>query len=195
MAGVECRDIFNAVYTYVRASYISALFSSKVKTKTSSESVSEDENLQMTKTGEPLSETNVNTKEISGTNTETVKETLERKEETEVADKIRMDLDEKFPFALASVCSNLAKIDKEYRKMKGYVTQPKFSEYIIEASDEFPLSDRFIFPAVMYVSSMMLIDIDEKRSDDYYDKYASSVSQIVSELSSEGRKIVEKYPY
>ena len=195
MAAVECRDIFSAVYTYVRSSYISNLFSSKVKSTTSNESIDESENLTMTKTSEPASETNVNSREVVGTNTEIVKESVERMDENTVADKIRIDLEEKFPFALASVCSNLATIDREYRKFKSEGEQPKFSEYLIEVTDDFPLADRFVFPAIMYISSMVLIDIDEKRSDDYYDKYASSVTQIVSEIPFENGKVAEKYPY
>ena len=195
MANIECRDILNSVYTYVRGSYISKLYSTKLKSRSFSENINEDENLKMTKTTDPESETNINSKEIIGSNTETVKESVERMNESDVADKIRMDIDEKFPFALAWDCSNLALLDREYRKIKGYDAQPHFSEYLIEATDEFPLSDRFAFPVTMYISSMVLIDIDERRSDDFYDKYASSISKIMSEMPLEGNSTVEKYPY
>ena len=178
MAGIECRDIFNAVYINVKGSYISNLYSSKTKIKFSTGSQNEEDNLKMTKDIDPEGETNFNQKEMINAYEETISESIERKDESKVADKIRADVDEKFPFALASVCSNLAYIDREYRKMKNYEEQPSFSEFIIEVSDEFPLSDRFAFPAIMYISSMMLIDIDEKRSDDFYDKYALSVSKI-----------------
>ena len=195
MEWVECKDIFNAVYSYVRASYIANWFSSKVKSRTVSESATEEENLAMTKTDEPQGETNVNSKETSGTNTETVSESINREEESEVIDKIQLDIEEKFPFAIASVCSNLAAIDKEYRSLKGYRNQPIFSEHMIEISEDFPLCERFVFPAIMYVSSMVLIDIDEEKSDDFYDKYATSVSEIISELPYQQLKTVEKYPY
>lgn len=195
MSGVDCRDIFNAVYSYVKESYISNLFTSKIKSKTSSKNVNEDENLQKSKNDELNSETQVNSRDTSGTDSETVSESIERTDESKVADKIRLDIEEKLPFALASVCSNLATIDKEYRVSRGYDEQPNFSEYIIEIYDEFPLCDRFVFPSVMYVSSIILMDVDEKRSDDYYDKYATSVSQIISELPSRQLKTIEKYPY
>lgn len=195
MATVECRDIFNAVYTYVKGSYISSLFSSKTKDHTVSENINEDENLKKTKATDSTSETNVNLKETVNTLTENTTESIKRMDEAKVADQIRMDLDEKFPFALASVCSNLAMLDKEYRRYKSYDGQPSFSAYIIETSDDFPLCDRFVFPAIMYVSSMVLIDIDEKRSDEYYDKYATSVAQIIAEMPNNLEKTVEKYPY
>ncbi len=195
MEWVECKDIFNAVYSYVRASYISNWFSSKVKSRTVSESGTEDENLAMTKTDEPQGETNVNSKETTSTNTETVSESVQREDESEVMDKIQLDIEEKFPFALASVCTDLATLDKEYRALKGYRSQPNFSEYTIGVAEDFPLCERFVFPAIMYVSSMVLIDIDEDKSDDFYDKYATSVARITSEIPFEQLKTVEKYPY
>ena len=195
MANVECRDIFNAVYTYVRGSYISNLYSSKVKTTIENAQDVEDGSDETTTHGENNTKSNRYQKENYKDINLSVKEKTERDDESKVADKIRMDIDEKFPFALASVCSNLATIDKEYRKMKEFENQPFFSEYTVEVDEEFPLSDRFVFPAIMYVSSMVLIDVDEKKSDDYYDKYASSVSQIISELHFDTGTTVEKYPY
>lgn len=195
MVKVKCTDIFDAVYVYVRGSYISSFFSSKVKSTNATESVNEDENTSKTKNDTVTVETNTTEKELSGTNTQTVTESLDRMEESEVADKIRMDIDEKFPFAMASVCSNLAAIDREYRMLMGYDAQSKFSEYIIETSDDFPLCERFVFPAIMYLSSIILMDVDDKRSDDFYDKYDSCVSNILSELQCKLEQTVEKYPY
>lgn len=192
---VECRDIFNAVYINVRATYISNLYSSKLKSREVNESINEDENLNMTKTSDPENETNINSKEIIGNNSETIRESVDRKAESEVAAKIRADIDEKIPFALAAVCSELARLDREYRKINGYEEQPQFSEFMIEVFEDFPLSQRFAFSAIMYLCSMMLIDIDEKKSDDFYDKYAASVAKIISELPFESQKTVEKYPY
>ena len=195
MANVECRDIFNAVYTYVRGSYISNLYSSKVKTTIENAQDVEDGSDETTTHGENNTKSNRYQKENYKDINLSVKEKTERDDESKVADKIRMDIDEKFPFALASVCSNLAVIDKEYRKIKEMDEQPDFSEYILEVDDEFPLADRFVFPAIMYVTSMVLIDVDEKKSDDYYEKYASSVSKIISELHFDMGTTVEKYPY
>lgn len=195
MANVECRDIFNAVYTYVRGSYISNLYSKKVKTTIENSVNTEDRCDESSKDAELAMDLSRYQKEGAKDANISVNEKIEREDESKVADKIRMDIDEKFPFALASVCSNLAVVDKEYRKMKEMDEQPAFSEYILEVDEEFPLADRFVFPAIMYVSSMVLIDVDEKKSDDYYDKYASSVSKIISELHFDMGTTVEKYPY
>lgn len=195
MAARNCKDIFNAVYNNVKRVYISTLYSSKVKSRTLSETISEDENLKMTATSDPISESNTNSKEIEGATTETVKESVERMEEEAVVAEIRLELEEKFPFALASVCSNLAQLDRKYRALKGYDEQSAFSECYIDLGDTFPLSERFIFSCIMFVCSMVLIDVDEKSSDDFYEKYATSVMQILSEIPGTNKSIVEKYPY
>lgn len=195
MAARNCKDIFNAVYNNVKRVYISTLYSSKVKSRTLSETLSEDESLKMNATSDPVSETNTNSKEIEGATTETVKESVERMAEEDVVAEIRLELEEKFPFALASVCSNLAHIDRKYRELKGFDEQEDFSECYIDLGDTFPLCERFIFSCIMFVCSMVLIDVEEKSSDDFYEKYATSVMQILSEIPGTNKSIVEKYPY
>ena len=195
MAGVKCKDIFQAVYVNVRGSYINSFYTSKVKSRSTSEERSEDEDLQKTLTDEPKSEKNFNTKEVLDNSSETVKESIERLAEEDVVADIRLDLEGKFPFALGAVCNNLATIDKLYREHKGHDEQEEFSEYFIDIEDMFPLSEVFVYPCIMFVSSMALIDVDEERSDDFYDKYASSVSAIVSQIPYKTSKMVEKYPY
>jgi DNA-binding Lrp family transcriptional regulator len=195
MSNVTCREIFNAVYVNVRESYIDKLYSTKIQSKSSNESKEEDTRSSSSKdasSGETLSSDLVM---MQGLMNGEVRERVERMDESEVADKIRADIEEKLPFALASVCANLATLDKEYRREKGYEDQTEFSEFVIETSDDFPLSDRFAFPCIMYVSSMVLIDIDEKKSDEFYDKYASSVSRISLEIPFLSGSTVEKYPY
>jgi hypothetical protein len=195
MAGVSCRDIFNAVYVNVRESYISKLYSSNVESKTVSEQSSQDENLQMNSTAEPKGETNINTKEIIGSVTQTVRESVERSPLDEVALDIRMDLEERFPYALGAVCENLALLDGEYRKANGLEEQKAFSSFVIDIGDEFPLCEKFAFPCVMFVSSMVLLDIDEKKSDAFYSKYAKAVASVVAQIPCENTLIAEKYPY
>lgn len=148
-----------------------------------------------TKNTDPVSENNINTKEITSTLNETVKEITERKSEEEVIIDIRMELEEKFPYALAAVCSNLAKLDRLYRAEHECEPQAEFCEFYLDIPDEFPLCERFFYPCSMFVSSMVLIDVDEKKSDEFYEKYASVVSKIADELSFKSGSTVEKYPY
>jgi hypothetical protein len=98
MSNVECRDIFNAVYVNVRGSYIESFYSSKQRTKTSlANSVTEDYSEKNTVAATSCE--NVR-KEIQGEDTanETIVERVERDSETDGADKIGEDLEEKFPY-------------------------------------------------------------------------------------------------
>ena len=190
-----CRDILDGVWTHVRDIYVHHFYTTKVKTGTSNENESVDEELKMTGYDDPKSETNINIRESTGVTTETVKETIEREHDDQTLMDIRYELEQKLPYALATVCCDLAELDRMYRKKKTLDLQASFSEYLLDIGDDFPLCDRFFFPCVMFVASMALIDIDDEKSDDFYDKYATSVSQIASELPFECASTVERYPY
>ena len=195
MSDVACRDIFNGVYINVKGSYIANLYSSKTKSTTYLKTINEDENLEKQEKTDPVSLVNINARVSNTTLNETVSETVDRQDESEVLAKIRLDIDEKFPYIIASFCSNTATLDRAYRKLNGFLEQPAFSEYILEQDQIFPLSERFVYPCIMYISSMVLIDIDEKMSDLFYDKYVSLISSITKEIPLECLSTVEKYPY
>ena len=156
MSEILCRDIFNGVYINVRSAYIDALYSVKTKSKVSSKSVSSLENLISNRLDNDQGDKDVRQGEDETLLNETVSERLEREEESEVASKIRSDIEEKFPFAMAFVCSDLSTVDKAYRRWKGLEEQPEFSEIALETTDPFPLSQRFALPCVMFISSMVL---------------------------------------
>ena len=192
---IDCRDILDAVYYHVKEIYISHFYSSKVKRRSLSDDQNDVENLKMTSSMDPETRTNVNSRQSVSDVIENVEEKNERVDESEVRLDIRHELEMKMPYALASVCSNLAKLDRMYRELKGFDEQPEFSEYHLDVGDSFPLSDRFVFPCVMYVCSMALIDVDEDKSDDFFDKYATSVASISMEVPYKSGETVEKYPY
>ena len=192
---IDCRDILDAVFINVRGSFIDKFYSSIVKSRTLKESSSVDEDLTRNTTSEPILVTEDNVREAVGETTETVREEVERSMDEDIMLDIRLELEERMPYALASACASLAMLDRKYREIRGEGEQPSFSEFYLEVGDDFPLSERFVFPCVMFVSSMMLLDIDEDKSDSFYEKYALSVTQIVSEMPFEGKGIVERYPY
>ena len=195
MEAFKCKDIFNAVYNNVKGVYISNFYSSKLQTKTVDENLTEDETLKMDTTEVPKSEMNTNSREVEGSTTQTIKESIQRDGEAKTMASIRMEVEDKFPFALGSVCSNLATLDRKYRLLNGYDEQEPFSECFIDVTNDFPLCDRFVFSCIMYISSIILIDVDEKKSDDFYEKYVSEVTKIMSEIPCTLNSIVEKYPY
>ena len=193
MSKVTCQDIFNGVYINVKGCYIEKLYSTKKKATTYTKNINEDENHEKVDKSALATVINIDSLVSDTSYQETVSESLDRKEESEVMSQIRLDLDEKFPYIIASFCSNSSYLDKAYRKYMGLEEQNEFSAYMIEQSEVFPLSERFIYPCIMYVSSMALIDIDEKMSDMFYGKYTTLLSSIAREIPFECLKTVEKY--
>lgn len=195
MAAIDCLDIFDAVYATTKRSFLERLDTVKVKSKTFEKSSAEDESLNKTTLSEPVTVTEVNNTSVEDAGTETVKESIERVSETDAVAKIRKEIEDKFPYALASVCAELQRLDVLYRERTGGVAQGEFSHYFIDVTDTFPLSEIFVFPCIMYISSIIIIDVDEKRSDALFEKYAKSVSSISALMPFETGKTVEKYPY
>ena len=109
--------------------------------------------------------------------------------------EIRTELEERFPFILASVCAELGEMDAEYRRGAGEEEQGKYSEFFIGLDDLFPLCEKFSFPCAMYTASMFLIDHDSDASDRFFEKYSDAVSDISSKIPFENKRIIEKYPY
>ena len=192
---IDCKDILDAVYVHVRESYIAHFYTSTVESKTVNEDLNTSENSRKTATSDPVEQADTTTKESNADLTQTVRSSVERADESKIRSEIKKNIQEKFPYALASVCANLAKLDRMYRELREQESQIEFSEYYLDVGDDFPLSERFFFPCVMFVSSMVLADIDEKQSDNLYEIYAHAVTLIASEIPCEQGSITEKYPY
>ena len=187
------KDIFEAVFLNVKRSFLENYDITRVKSRTVEQAASEEENLKSTTAAETATRIDLNTRDASDSVTETVKESVERVSEDDVISDIRAFLEEKFPFALAAVCNDLRVLDVSWRKFCGLAEQATFSGLFIDVTDEFPLSERFVYPVVMFISSMVLIDVNEKRSDAFYGKYADAVAKICAETPFEVGSTVQKY--
>ncbi len=172
---------------------LSALDTVKVRSKTFSESATEGENSSKCILTDPTSETKTTDLESSGTSTETVRESVERENTTTAEARIRKEMQERFPYALAAACTVLAELDAEYRKWKGEQEQGEISGIYIPLSADFPLSERFVNPTSLYISSLLLIGINEDVSDKFFEKYADDISHIASEIPYISGKTAERY--
>jgi len=195
MSKISCADIFHAVLLNIKKAMLDSYDTVNVKSKTVSSTGEDEKNDSVARTNEPYTETHVITSNETSSGTETVKESIERVKEKDVILDIQSELENKFPFALGVVCGNLATLDRQYRKVHGLEEQGEFSTFFLDVDNDFPLSDRFAYPSVLFVSSMMLIDVDDNISDAYYEKYADIVSKIVLEIPFENSSTAEKYPY
>ena len=83
MAAIDCLDIFDAVYSNTKRSFLERLDIVKVKSKTYSQTSIEDEKINRTSLSEPATVTEVNNVETEDSATETVKESVERVKESD----------------------------------------------------------------------------------------------------------------
>ena len=105
------------------------------------------------------------------------------------------DYEERAPYLIASFCSLAKSTDKSIRKAEGLDAQPKFSPVFISLDDQFPLCDRLMPSAAVYVAAMLVIDEDADLSDSLYDKYCDSMATLAMSggLESSCETIAEKY--
>lgn len=191
----DCIQILEAVFLNVQRSYLNRYYFSKHKTESSNVDSVIDEDLNMEGFDDPKSEKSDNTIQKHNTTLKKIDETINVKMDVDTEIEIRLEVEEKFPFAFAAVCTELSILDKRYREYHLLDEQPEFSSCYIDFLDAFPLASRFIPSCIYYITSMLLIDIDEKASDKYYEQFASAVSKIESEMPFELTKTTEVYPY
>ena len=103
------------------------------------------------------------------------------------------DYAERAPYILASMFSEAASADKNFRTANGGPKQPSFSHTYAELGSDFPLSDRFTNAAVFYLASMLIIDENDELSDSFYDKYCDSIASIISETPAISGKTKNVY--
>ena len=94
------------------------------------------------------------------------------------------DYEARTPYLIAAFCSTVRSLDKKLRKIEGLGTQNAFSPVHLSLDQYFPLCDRFIPAAALYVASMLVIDEDAELADSLYDKYCDNVASIAAECES-----------
>ncbi len=100
---------------------------------------------------------------------------------------------ERAGYLVATVCANIAAIDRDYRESRRLGPQPEFSEIYLELDDDFPLSRRFSAPSACFVAAMLILDENESLSDSIYEKYCDALAQAVNEIPYKKEKIKSSY--
>lgn len=104
------------------------------------------------------------------------------------------DYAERAPYLLAAFCCENGAADVDYREAHGLGAQGDFSRVFLELGEEFPLCERFAYPAECYLASMLLMDENEALSDKLYDRYCDSISALYGELPGVSGGTVDRYP-
>ena len=117
------------------------------------------------------------------------------------------DYEERAPYVIASFCAQAFEIDKRIRIIDELDEAGDFNHLFLPLDSDFPLCDKLLGCASLYLAAMLLSDYDYERSDSLYDKYCDAIAALgasvgVSSSSSGGssdtasavcESIVEKY--
>ena len=95
------------------------------------------------------------------------------------------DYEEHAPYLLASFCSLASDLDKKLREIDNLETASAFSHVFLSLDSVFPLCDRFVPLATMYLGAMLVIDDDPDLSDSIYEKYCDAISDISATIAAE----------
>jgi hypothetical protein len=90
------------------------------------------------------------------------------------------DYEERAPYLLASFCSLASEVDKRIRRMEEIEDQISFSPAFLSLDSTFPLCDRLVPTAALYLAAMLVIDENDTLSDSLYDKYCDAIASISS---------------
>ena len=105
------------------------------------------------------------------------------------------DYKERAQYLLASWCTELARMDKNYRLATGESSQLPFSCVILELEYEFPLSERFAPAAAYFLASMLVAEENGELSDKLYSRYTDAVSSLAQEISASIETISDRYGF
>lgn len=124
----------------------------------------------------------------------------------ETSEEYSEDYEERAPYIIASFCSQALEIDRRIRLIEELDEAEDFNRLCLELDANFPLSERLLGCASLYLAAMLLSDYDYELSESFYDKYCDAIAALGAAVgvstSEEGaaeaisavcESIVEKY--
>ena len=104
------------------------------------------------------------------------------------------DYNSRAPYLLATIVTQYAKLDGDYRKANGMESKVISTDAVVlNPNDEFPLCDVFAPAAIYHLASGLVIDENEEMSDKFFDRYISAILDIRKTLPASVGAIVDRY--
>ena len=92
------------------------------------------------------------------------------------------DYEERAPYLLAAFCTDAKDVDSALRKALGKISATNFNHVSISLDSDFPLLDRLVPAAELYLAAMLVMEYDADASDNLYDKYCDCMARISSSI-------------
>ena len=103
------------------------------------------------------------------------------------------DYEERAPFRIASFCTQAASLDHRLRESLSLPPVKIFHSAYLELDEEFPLLDRLIPLACLYLAAMLVLEENESLSDKLYDRYSEGMSAVWNEIPAVLESIRNEY--
>ena len=103
------------------------------------------------------------------------------------------DYEERAPYLLASLYSELFDLDSRLRSFLGADIKERIDKACFFLDEDFPLLDRFVAVAARYLAAMLVLDEDGELSDKLFDMYCKGLLIIQNEIPATVEKIINKY--
>lgn len=118
---------------------------------------------------------------MSYTNREIYDNALHLLGETE-SDDSNGDYEERAPYVIASFCSQVSEVDKRLRLIDSLEEAGEFNRLYLALDDAFPLCDKLLGCASLYLAAMLLADYDYERSESLYEKYCDAIATLSASI-------------
>ena len=103
------------------------------------------------------------------------------------------DYAERAPYIIANFITENSALDDRYRLFIGAEDKKAAFPVYAALDDVFPLLSRFSSAAQYYLASMLIADEDMERSDSFFDRYCTAMSDILSEIPAMCERITNVY--
>lgn len=88
------------------------------------------------------------------------------------------DYEERAPYVIASFCALATDVDKRIRLIENMDEVADFNRLYLDLDTDFPLCDKLLGCASLYLAAMLLSDNDYELADSFYDKYCDAIATL-----------------
>ena len=103
------------------------------------------------------------------------------------------DYEERAAYILATLISECAAVDKQYRLANGFKAVTYTPVVCVEMDDKFSLCEALIPIAVYYLSAILVLDENEDMSEKFFSLYTDALTSFLSGLRHTSEPIIDRY--
>ena len=88
------------------------------------------------------------------------------------------DYEERAPYIIASFCTQAIDVDRRIRLIENMDEAADFNHLHLDLDTDFPLCEKLLGCASLYLAAILLSDSDYEKADSFYDKYCDAIATL-----------------